>query len=453
MLAGSVMFIVMAHAWGPEKFGIFMYPFTIATIIAMLLDYGFALQLMRDIGHNPSGARQLMARALGAKTVLIVPMTLVSVAVGATLPHAAAYEILCVLLLCDAFTNSFAVFFNIPLRALGRFDKEAYIAGGANVARFIVVVVLVILGFGPIPVAAGFVLTRLGYLIASWVGCERALGQQLRPEWTLGPLMFTLRNGFPFAVHITVGTVAVHVETLMIQHYMGASAVGLYQAGMRILLAALLVADALNNVYLNALAALRHDGTALNRLGTRMTRHLLTLGVLAFLCTVGGGDWIVRLLYSHQYDALIPLLPLFGLLMLIRYGGTSYGVLLTLADKQAVRAAAVMCMVFLDVAINVALIPRFGLAGAITSAILSHVALYSVYVLATWKDHRSFMVDWRSLMLVLVAGAALLLLALPSTETGYIRAQIGAILILVTAAIGITKAELGTLSRKVLQAR
>ena len=44
------------------------------------------------------------------------------------------------------------------------------------------------------------------------------------------------------------------MDTLMVQHYLGAPYVGLYQAGMRILLGALLVGDALNSVYLSAMA-------------------------------------------------------------------------------------------------------------------------------------------------------------------------------------------------------
>lgn len=453
VLAASVVFIVMAHAWGPEVFGVFMYPFTIAAIVVKVADYGFALQLMRDIGHAPGQAVQIMRRAFGAKLLLIMPAALVAIIVGVTLPHKEPYGALFGLLLCDALANSFALFFNTPLRALGRFDFEAYVITGANIALFTVIVGMVAFGAGPVAVAAGFVVVRLGYLIAAWKGCERILGEHLRPQWARAPLAFMLKRGFPFAVHATVGTLGMHVETIMIQHYLGASAVGLYQAGMRILLGALLVGDALNNVYLEALARAGRQGTELNRLSTRMTRHLLVLGVLAFLCTIGGSDWIVRLLYSHRYDNLIPLLPFFGLLMFIRYGGTSYGTLLTLADRQLVRALAMIGMVVLGVAINVMLIPRFGLIGAIGAAICSNVALYSVYVAATWRDHRSFLIDWRSKTLILVAGTASLLLMLPVSGEGPIRIQLGVALALVTAAVGVTRTEWITLSRRLARAR
>ena len=50
----------------------------------------------------------------------------------------------------------------------------------------------------------------------------------------------TLSKGFPYAVHLFVGTLFLQVDTLVIQQVMGASAVGLYQGGMRLLFGALL---------------------------------------------------------------------------------------------------------------------------------------------------------------------------------------------------------------------
>jgi O-antigen/teichoic acid export membrane protein len=161
----------------------------------------------------------------------------------------------------------------------------------------------------------------------------------------------------------------------------------------------------------------------------------------------------VRLLYGDRYDALIPLLPFFGLLMLIRYAGTSYGTLLTLADRQLVRALAVIGMVLLGVAINAALIPHFGLAGAIVAAILSHIGLYSVYVVATWKDHRTLLIDGRSTALLGVATVALLLVLLPVDTGEAVRVQLGAVLVLVTATVGITRTEWSALSRRLARVR
>jgi O-antigen/teichoic acid export membrane protein len=449
LLGSLVLFIVMAHEWGPRLFGIFMYPYAITAILIRLVDYGFALQLMRDIGRSPSRARDITGQALSAKAALVVPTIVAAAIVCVVLPHENDYRILFAILLCDTLANSFALFLNVPLRALGRFDVEAYVVTAGNVAVFAVVTIMVACGSGPVPTAIALLLARLGYLCASWVLCLRLVGGRPRAQWSLPPLLSTLMSGFPFAVHATVGTLVAQADTLLVQHYLGAQGVGVYQAGVRILLGALLVADALNNVYLAAFASIIQHPAEVARLGTRMTRHLLTLGVLAFLCTFGGSHWIVNLVFSDGYEQLVGLLPLFGLLMLVRYGGVSYGTLLTLADKQATRALAVIGALGVSIVANVLLIPRSGLTGAIWATIITHVTLYAIYVAATWKDHRTLLLSGRSLALVGIAGLTGLLLFVPITADRAIRLQLGIALGLTTAFIGVTRSEWVVLSRKI----
>ena len=73
LATGLVLFIVLAHVWGPERFGTFMYPFTIAGILVKVVDYGFLLQVTRDVGRDLSAAHSTMSRAHGAKLLLAVP--------------------------------------------------------------------------------------------------------------------------------------------------------------------------------------------------------------------------------------------------------------------------------------------------------------------------------------------------------------------------------------------
>lgn len=450
LLSGLVLFIVMAHTWGPRRFGIFMYPFAIAAILVKLVDYGFTLQLMRDIGKAPKDGISIMGRALAAKLLLVVPLGVLAVVIGATFSHGGSYGILFGLLLCDALANSFALFLNTPLRALGRFDSEAGIVVAANLTLFVVVTGIVLLGFGPVVAAGGFVVVRTGYFLVSWVVCRRALGDQLRPRWELRGSLLTLKEGFPFAVHATIGTLVIYVDTILVQHYLGAEAVGIYQAGMRVLIGGLLLADSLNNVYLAALARVLTHFVDMDRLGTRMTRHLLVIGLVAFLCTIGGSTWLVRLIFSRGYEELVPLLPLFGLLLFIRYGGVSYGTLLTLADKQLLRVAAVIAMLILSFVANVVLIPRFGLTGAIWAAIISNIGLYGVYIGAVRKDYRSFLVDWRSKALLVIAGIAFLFLFLPTETSDLRRLQMTVPLVLATFILGVTETEWKALSKRLL---
>lgn len=445
LATGLVLFIVLAHVWGPERFGAFMYPFTLAGILIKVVDYGFLLQVAREVGRSPSDAHATMSRAHGAKLLLVIPAAAAAYVAAIVLPGENEFGALLAILLADAVANSFAQLSNIPLRAIGRFDEEARIAALGNAVVFTAVTAAVLVGYGPLAAAAVMAGSRTFCLLLSWRAYQRHLGADPRAIIERDALRTALRQGLPFGLHATVGTLNMQLDTLMVQHYLGAPFVGLYQAGMRILLGSLLVADALNGVYLATMARSSHDRAALLRLGERMTRQLLTVGLFGFGCMLMLGPWAVHVLFGERYDALAPLLPLFGLLAFIRYGGVSYGTLLTIADRQAVRVAAVCIAMVIGLALNALLIPRFGLTGAVTAAILGHVVLFGVYVVAARRDLGGFLVDRRSGILLCLAGAIVLFLPFLSSDHAPVRIALGATLALASLVVGPTAAEWGRL--------
>lgn len=452
LLTSLVLFVVLAHVWGPDAFGVFMYPYTVAAVLVKIVDYGFALQLARDVGRAPGRVHEIVGRALGAKLLLLVPTLVAAGAASLRIGTSRGYGWLLAILLLDALATSFALFFTVPLRALGRFDREASIATSSNVALFVASVGAVLAGGGPVAVALAFLATRIGFLLLSLRGYALAAGRLPRPILDLREALGTLRLGFPFGVYVVVGTLNLQSDTLMVQHFLGAASVGLYQAGMRLLFGGLLVADALHNVYITALARAAHDRQELDRLATRMTRHLIAIGVIGFACLLAGNQWIVSLLFAQRFAALTDLVPLFGLLVLVRYAGISYGTVLTLADQQSLRVVAATVVLGLTLALNALLIPRFGLRGALTSSIIGHLVLYSVYAAAAWRDYRTLLMDRRSPALLLGAAATLPLLAFPQSVDITVRLAVGLALAVAGAAVGVTGDEWTVLSRKLARA-
>jgi O-antigen/teichoic acid export membrane protein len=447
LATGLVLFIVLAHVWGPERFGTFMYPFTIAGILVKVVDYGFLLQATREVGRDLSGAHATMTRAHGAKLLLVIPAALAAYVITFLLPGDETFGAILAIMLVDAVANSFALLLNVPLRAHRRFDEEARIAALGNALVFTAVASAVLAGFGPLAAAGVMASCRATSLLISWSAYRRLLGAAPDVLLEKQALRTSLWTGLPFGVHATVGTLNLQVDTLMVQHYLGAGSVGLYQAGMRILLGSLLVADALNGVYLSAMARTSQDRDALTRLGERMTRQLLTVGLFGFGCMLVAGPWVVRLLFGGRYDALAPLLPLFGLLAFIRYGGVSYGTLLTLADRQMVRVLAVCGVMVLSLTLNALLIPRLGMTGAVISSIIGHLVLYGVYVSAARKDVGGFLVDRRSGALLCMACAIVLLLPFLPSDNAPLRIALGVTLALASLVVGPTAAEWGRIPR------
>jgi O-antigen/teichoic acid export membrane protein len=449
LLTNLVLFVVLAHVWGPATFGVFMYPYAIAAILVRIVDYGFTLQIARDVGREPTRTHDIVGRALGAKLILLVPTIATSAIVAARLPDGPPYTLLLTLLVADALATSFALFLNIPLRSLGRFDREATVAIGANLTFFTATITAGLAGFGPVAVALIFLLARLAFLGLACRGYAQVVGGRPRIILDRLALTETLTKGFPFAVHTVVGTISLQVDALMIQHYMGASAVGLHQAGMRLLLGALVVGDALHNVFFASLVRVAHDARELGRQATRMTRHFVALGILAFACLLGAAEAIVGALFDVKFAQLTDLLPLFGLAVLVRYAGLAYGAVLTLADRQMVRVLAAGGVLGLNLVLALVLVPRFGIPGALIASTMSDLALHIVCAVAAWGQYRDFMIDRRAVVLLLCAAAALPV-AVPGAADHAPRAMAAAMLAAAALIVGPTRGEWSSLTRAIV---
>ena len=446
LLSNLVLFVVLAHVWGPATFGVFMYPYAIAAILVRIVDYGFTLQIARDVGREPARTHEIIGRALGAKLVLLVPTIVTSAIVAVRLPDGHPYALLLALFVADSMATSFALFLNIPLRALGRFDREATVTIGANLTFFCATMTAVALGAGPVPVAVIFFLARLVFLGLASRGYTQVAGDRPRIILDRRAVTETLSKGFPYAVHVVVGTLSLQVDTLMIQHFLGASAVGLHQAGMRLFLGALVVGDALHNVFFASLVRVAHDARELGRQATRMTRHFVALGVLAFACLLGGAEAIVNVLFDVKFAPLTELLPLFGVVVLVRYAGLAYGAVLTLAERQMVRVLAAGGVLVLNLVLAFVLVPRFGIPGALIASTVSDLVLHVVCAVAAWTQYRDLLIDRRAVVLLLCAVAALPV-TVPGVADQALESMVAVMLAAAALIVGPTRSEWSSLSR------
>src|SRR5690606_26758956 len=117
----------------------------------------------------------------------------------------------------------------------------------------------------------------------------------------------------PYAAEAVLSGLLLQADVIVVAMLLGDAAAGLYQAGSRLVLLALLFAQAVANVTVPSLAA--GGGNAVYR----PTRRMLTLyGAAGFLLLTLAGDRLAAALYGPAYAALGPVMPLFGLVILAR---------------------------------------------------------------------------------------------------------------------------------------
>ncbi len=391
------VFVVLARVWGPSSFGRFMYPFTIATLIVMLVDYGFGLQLVRDVGRSPAQVVEIVRRAGATKLLLTVVAITVTAVTQHWVSETPSDQMLLWILSIAAIANSYGLFLNLPFRGVGRFDLEAKTTAVANLVLFICVAAAAATGEGPLMVASIFAGARVLYAAIAArayltvIGVHPFRGLHLREGFA------GLMSGFPFGVHVVLGTLYFQLDTVLVQHYLGAHAVGVYQAGIRLMMGGMIFADGLSGVYLPRVSSTTTNSQEVVRMGRAATRQLVLLGCAGLTLLALAAAPTTRLFYGAKYAALAPLLPLFGVVLFLRYAAAAHGVILTVTDRQSVRAIAVTLAALANVLLNILLIPTQGLLGAVVAAALTHVLLDAIYVVVAWKDCHDSLFDARAI--------------------------------------------------------
>ncbi len=380
LLTGVVLFVLLARAWGPQDFGLFMFWFTIATISCLPVDYGFAQQVLRELGRDPSQAHALMARLRDAKLVLAAGVLALFVAVAAAARLPGAERDLALLLLVAAALFSFGDLFAMGLRGLGRFRDEMLVSVCGSLLQFGLVVVVLAAGGGLKLAAGAFVASRAAQLAALAHRFQAAAGALGRPFTRLREVGPTLAGGLRYGADHLLTNLYLALDTVLVKALLGPAAVGVYQAGLRLVQGAFAIAPVINSVYVPAIAAAAERGDSPGRHTRALLLQLALIGSVASLALALFAGPIQRLLYGPEFGELASLLPLFGALLLLRYTIAAFGTVTAALGYQRARAGGLMLATAL-LAAGIALwAPRFELAGVLAATLVAHAALGVVYV-------------------------------------------------------------------------
>ncbi|WP_295995279.1 lipopolysaccharide biosynthesis protein [Rugamonas sp.] len=379
LLSSMVLFIALARLYGPEEFGRFFYNFTLSTLFLLLLDYGFAPQMLREIGRDPADVGRIMGRVLYARLLLLLPMLGLSALYFVAWPQRLPDLPIFGLLFLSAILASFGEFFLVAFRGVGKFHEETKIATASSVLHFALLCGMASLGCSLLTLAAGFVVSRLVGMVWSWRALRRRVAPIALRGHTPSSGLATLRTSFAYAVDAGFGSFFQQVDTLIINHYLGPASVGVYQAGMRFLQGAMQFSPVLANVYLPAIAGQLNQREQLAKIAGKLNFQMLGLGVAGWCGFALLGGPVTAVLYGVKYQALTPLWPYIGLLMLLRYVAASQGVLLTATGSQSIRVWAQIVALAVLLGSAPALIAHFGLSGMLMSLSLTAMALLLLY--------------------------------------------------------------------------
>ena len=409
--ASFLLVIVISRHFGPPGTGEYSYAFALANLVGQLSAAGYEEYGIRAYAcAAESERRALWWRILRTQALqLALALIVFAVLLLSGIQGFARVTVVVELTIYYVGWCVARVLF-IPCMALQQMRRPALIDLGCRLFAAGTAAALIVTTGAPLPIALlGFPLAGGALILLSWRGGQR-LAHLSRPNWSTAGTASLLREVFPFAASELLYLFYARADVLLIAFWLGAAGTGLYALNVKFVEMGLIPVALLGSaVYptLGRLAVARSPHLA------RAAQDFVHAGFLLTGWLAIGIAVVLPLLlvpvFGARFAPAVPLLTLFAALALAKGAETTLCRVLYSVGRQGAYVRNLGLGTVLIIALNILLIPRFGLRGAAAAAVLStlSVALACVYSLRSYvRPHRLAGAALRTgAALALVAGA------------------------------------------------
>jgi len=386
LLSGFFLIFFLARLLSVEDFGVLTYSLVFANILVLIVEYGYNLKLSKDTAKEPEKISEITFKAVRVKMILIIPLLfVVGILWGIGFIEFKSFQILLALTISSIF-NSFANHFLISYRSINKFNIETIYIFINNLSILCLVTYVAYAYNDLLLIAITFMCIKFLFMIATFIRFKNDFGilfdkLDIKKE---------LAKTFPYAIHIAVGAMYLNVDTLILKEYVGDYQIGIYQAGMRALVAATIGLAVINTVLVPKLASLSSNRNTLVSLATFYNKYIMIFGLFVALIINLFDKELINLVFGEKFTDLTQYVFLFSVIIFMRYFGSIYGTLLTISDNQKIRTIGVTITLVLIIILDLFLIPIYGLYGALYSLIIAHILLNGIYIYFSYKEYNTF---------------------------------------------------------------
>jgi O-antigen/teichoic acid export membrane protein len=407
---------------GDVAFGEYSTAFAFVGLFRILPDFGMAYASTLDISRERSRAERLLGGLLGFQALLSALTLVLCLAIAHRLYAGVIWSAVVVLSL-DLLLKGLKNTLRWLLKGLERFGAEAVSLLAERVAILLVATLALLQGRGVLGFVLAFAAVRLVDVVAlsAWV---HARVLPLRPAFDPPLWRELFRKGLPFAYAGLVITLVFQVDAVLLSSLRGPREVGWYRAPTLILEGLTLVPRIFSFALIPTMAALhREHPRQVTSLFARGVKYLLLAGLPVAALGVLASERFIPLLFGDEFLASIAvsrvLLPAAAFMFLSNFAET------TLACVERWRSIVVASSValLLNVALNLAWIPRDGYMGSAWATLVTEAAYFAMTVAALARHGHG--VNWLAVSTrPLLAASVFALLLWASLGLGLVAATL-----------------------------
>jgi len=386
----AIIIIYAARVLGTNGYGVFSYAVTLAAFFTLFVDPGVNSILIRESAKADEKEREtLFATTFIMKLCIVVLIALVVLFVAplfSTLPGAKVLLPLVVLI----FTfDSLREFFSSLIRSMEKMEWEAAIFLFTNLMITVAGFIFLHIALTPLAFTWAYVAgTAIGAVVAAYV--VRRYLKKIFFAFAPRRIIPILQAAWPFAITGALGGLLTNTDILIISWMRSAGEVGIYSAAIRIIQLMYLVPGILQLSTLPMFARLANKDN--ERFRAALERTVSFIFFASVPLALGGailGTQIMQLVFGAAYASGGLSFKILMITLLFDYPAVivsnaifAYNHQKSLIVSSAIGAGA-------NVALDLLLIPFFGIAGSATATLIAQ-ALSNWYLWHAMKKINPF---------------------------------------------------------------
>lgn len=378
-IGGGLFFFVallMARHLGPEHFGTFSFVFAFVTVFHMLADFGITNILVRDIAREKEKVDDILGGCIPLVTLLALCGYLLIVLSIQLFDLSYETELAMYIMGATVLLTFHAAVYGSVCRA---FEEMGFNAVGLIVQRVILLIFTIIALYMDAGLP-GLALCYFAERFAQWIFFYLLVRRRYsRYVWCIdtGYWRYLIREGLPVGAGMVLRRVSWHIDIFVLTVLSTASSVGLFSAAYRIVQMINVIPFTLSVPVFPALSRLAKESPGkAYALYSRVQKILMLIGIPLGMWVFALGPQIIVLLFGDEYQSGGMTLQLMGLVVVFLFMNSLFVYLFSALDRQKLYMLSVGASVFLNLVLDIILIPQFDIMGAALATLFAEITLF-----------------------------------------------------------------------------
>jgi O-antigen/teichoic acid export membrane protein len=406
---GAITIVVLTRHLGVGGFGVVVAATTYVSLFSVLVDLGTGTILVRALATSPQSAGTLVGKALGLRIALAVAASAVAAALLPAIYSGGADQrmrLAVLIVLPTIVFGSIASTLSAPLQAGLRMRRIAVVETAVQLTATASILALAHANRGLYEfLAVGVGAACLNAVLVA-VAC-RGVGLAA-PQIDVDAWRRLLVEALPLGIALVLNTIYFRIDALLLSVLRGPEDTGIYGAAFRFLE----VSTGFTNLLvlslfpLLAAAAHGHDVARVRELAQRGLDVLVLAGVPLVVATIAVAPSLVHLAAGEAFSASVSPLRIVIVAAALMPVNSLFGYLLIAMRHERDALWLNIVALVVNVALNLALIPRYGVLAAALIGTASEVVIL-VGVLVLVRRYADFVPAVRVSLRAIAAGVVM----------------------------------------------